>query len=340
MEFLKVGLVAGAALLAVPAMAQDCAEGQKLFEHQLILGGGICIPENPQRIAFTGAEGIPAMVLGVQPVNQNWFTKGFLRNYPGAFDAAAFASLVDTDYFPESNIETMLAVEPDVIVVVGSAGEGINKQAASVAPTIQLDIIGNAEEWRLEEQFVAALTGKEAEEQAMWNAFQDRIARLESDLEQKPGSFAIVRTIQPGIVSVATRVNVGSQLLLQAGWALGDNIQPAEDAEGNPTKFWFDLSEENLDQLHDVDYIVDLPVFPGQDPTMGEEFRANSQGWQRIPAIAAGRVIHPSGDGQQWVRTNVPYAHMIIDDVYRGVFDKEASEMGNSNPFAAWLPQD
>lgn len=336
MKRLQVAILMGAALAAAPAIAQDCAEGQRLFEHEFILGGSACIPENPQRIAFTSTDGIPALVLGVEPIVQNWFTKGFASNYPGSIDAASFSALPDIDYFPNSNIETLLTANPDLIVAVGSAGDEINKQAASIAPVILTNLIGNADNWRLEEQLVAALVGKQAEEQAMWDAFQARIEKLKADLASRPSSFAIVRVNNDGLFEVATPLILGSQLLLQAGWTLGENVVLEQDSEGKPTQFWIQLSEENLQQLNDVDYIVQLPVFPGQDPAIGDNLR-NGEAWQRLPAVKAGRVIKTSGDGQQYLRTNVPYAHMIIDDVYRGVFGKEASEMGNPNPFANWL---
>lgn len=338
MNFLKVALIAGATLLTAPAMAQECAEGQRLFEHEFILGGSACIPENPQRIAFTSTDGIAGLVLGVEPIVQNWFTKGFAVNYPGAIDPTTFSALPDIDYFPQSNVETLLAADPDLIVAVGSAGEEINKQAASIAPVILTNLIGNAEDWRLEEQMIAALVGKEAEEQAMWDAFQARIEKLKADLADTPSKFAVVRVNNDGLFEVATPLILGSQILLQAGWTLGDNVILEKDSEGKPTQFWIQLSEENLQQLNDVDYIVQLPVFPGQDASIGDNLRAG-EAWQRLPAVKAGRVITTSGDGQQYLRTNVPYAHLIIDDVYRGVFKKEASEMGNPNPFADWLAQ-
>lgn len=51
-----------AATIAAPAIAQDCAEGQRAFEHAL---GATCIPEAPQRIASLRDDAITPVLLEI-----------------------------------------------------------------------------------------------------------------------------------------------------------------------------------------------------------------------------------------------------------------------------------
>ena len=57
---------------AGPVAAEGCAEGQRALEHYL-LDGTVCVPANPERVAFAMEEIINAYVLGGESVVDSWY---------------------------------------------------------------------------------------------------------------------------------------------------------------------------------------------------------------------------------------------------------------------------
>ncbi|MBO6922473.1 MULTISPECIES: ABC transporter substrate-binding protein [Paracoccaceae] len=136
---LRIPLAAILAALALPALAQDCADGQRAFAHG---AGTTCIPENPQRIVTLHDQNglLPLMELGVTPVAsfghvQSDGTRIFRRmegydtsevewigSYRGPFDAEAVA-----------------AMEPDLIVAAPWPPEA-PELMGGIAPVVVIDM--------------------------------------------------------------------------------------------------------------------------------------------------------------------------------------------------------
>ena len=319
------------AAFAAPAFAQ-CADGERLFQHRMLLEGEACIPADPERIAFTMPEAIPAILFEQEQINQNWYSKSFLENYPGALDGEEFATLPDIDYFPESDPEILALANPDLIVGSSWVQEA-NAKVAHLAPLITIDWTDEDVNWETEQNFVATLLGKEAEEAAMMAALEARMEALRNDLGNTARSFAVV---QPGeqaaTLVVATARNFGTQIMLDAGMRLGPDHLSLDEADAIGARFWYPLSLERIHDI-DVDYLV---VLGGFDPAIADEIIA-SPIWNALPAVAEGRVFEVHGDGQQYVRENVAYAHLVIDDIYRNVLRQDPQAAGNPNPFNHWI---
>ena len=131
-------LAAAFAVLAAPASAQECAEGQRLFEHS---AGTTCIPANPQRIVTLQDQNalLPLLELGVTPVGSAGHVVDgrpvFRRMEPGmdASDVAFVGS------YREPDREAVAAQEPDLIVATPYPA-GLQGLYAPIAPTVVIDM--------------------------------------------------------------------------------------------------------------------------------------------------------------------------------------------------------
>lgn len=313
--------------IATPAFA-DCAADQRLLDHPM-LNAPVCIPTAPQRIAFTMEEIIAAYAMGQESVIDNCYFQSFRGNFPGiaaTYDVPA----VDVSYYPQSDIETMTLAAPDLIVSFTEIDN--NEKAAELALVVELKWEEETT-WRDLHGFMAILLMKEDEGQAMLDALDARIARLADDLGDTSPTFAIVRTMdEGGTLQTFTSQNFGASILQDAGMQMGPEIlSPAASAELR-NAWWYPMSSEKLQTL-DVDHLF---VLTGWEPEIEAAF-LESPLWQTLPVVAEGRVIRPQGDGEQFIRENIVYAHRVVDFAYEHVLGTTAGASGNPNLFAAWL---
>lgn len=320
-----------AALAAAPALAQGCAEGERLFDHALLQGGPQCIPAEPERIAFLHTEAIPAFLLGAETVTINGYFETFIDAYPGAVGDEWVERAVDIGYAYESDPELIARADPDLIVST-SYDDAVNAKFAAIAPMVVLDYADGGLDWRETNEFVAALLGREEALARQFAALDARVADIRDRLAERDPSVAMVRALdEGGRLQVATQSMGSLQLLEDAGLRRHEALLSVEEAARLGNAFWYELSLERIEDLA-ADFLV---VLPGWDPEVEREVRA-SPFWGMIEPVAEGRVVTPLGDGQRWVRDNVAYAHLILDDVYRDVLGLDPAEV-SPNPFADWL---
>lgn len=320
------------ATMAHSAYAKECSEGQRLFSHPHLEGESICIPEKPERIAFTMDKIISAYVLGSESVIDNWYLESFRETYPKAINDSQLKDMVYISYYPRSDPEVIASAKPDMIVT--EADIGVNKKVSHLAPTVVFRW-NEGQSWRHGHEFVGSLLGKEAEAKRSLAELDQRLARLKTDLGDKKPTFAVARVgEEQGSVQVWTELNFGSQILMSAGLKMGDDILGPKDSKALSNAWWYPLSSERLQDL-DVDYLFLLKSWAPEF----EKKMLTSPLWKTLNVVKEDRVIFAASAGQHYIRENVPYAHLIIDEVYRGVLGKEPSELGNPNPYAKWLEQ-
>lgn len=324
-------LFAGMMLLAAaPAAAKDCASDQRALDHYL-LDGTVCVPADPQRIAFTMEEIINAYVMGGESVVDNAYFQSFRKKYPGILAEDKVPS-VDIRSYPRADVETLTLANPDVIVAF--AGIENNEKAKTLAPMVEILWLDDTT-WRDLHHFMAYFLNVEAEGKAALDALDARMARLKSDLGDTPRSFAIARAgEEAGTIQVFTEKNFGAVVLQQAGMVPGDGVLSSEEAAKVGSKWNYHMSVENLEAL-DVDHFF---LMEGLSEENGAAL-LKSDLWQALPMVKEGRVISVPSDGQQFIRENIAYAHLVIDLVYEGALGKTAADAGNPNPLADWLPK-
>ncbi len=315
--------------LAGSALAEDCPEGQRLFAHAFLEGGQKCIPAKPERIAFTMEQIISAYTLGGESVVDNWYFQAFRESYPNALPNEQAAALVNLDYYPESSPESMILAEPDLIV--SSAGIPLNAQVEGVAPLVAFNWTDDAT-WRDQHDFIAALLQVEDKGAELLNGLEARIAKLDEDLGTEPRTFVIVRTMdEAASLQVFTEANFGAQLLTKAGMVMGPKILSAAESAELARPWWYQLSGEHVADLE----VNHLFLLKGWDADLEADWLRNPL-WNNLAVVKDGRVVNAVANGEHYIRENVAFAHLILDDVYRQVLGADPQEV-NPNPFADWL---
>lgn len=321
-------VIAAAALMGTPALAQDCAPDQRLYESKIIVGEAVCIPDPAERIAFIERENVIAYLLGEQLVVTDYNIGSLLRIYPNA-PKEQFEGAVETGWAGELNPERLLLADPDLIVSEDWYVD-IKEPMEQIAPVIEFreDVPGTT--WRDLSYAVANLVGKESEMEAQFATLDARVADLGSRLPEDKPTVSMV-LYRDNELSVWTSDNYALGMLLDAGFEMAPGIRSPEEAGGLYT-----LSPELISQL-EADWII--VAYPGgENNEVFEEF-AKGPIWQSLAAVKSGQVIKTSVELGHWTRNNVAFAHRVLDDVYLAMFDMQPGEGPNPNPYASWLAE-
>ncbi len=329
MMTLKFLVLAVAAFAAAPALAQDCVDGQRLFESPLIVGEAKCIPDPAERIAFIERENVIAYLLGEPIIVIDNNIENLLRIYPEA-PQEQLAGATETGWAGQLDLERLLLAEPDLIVSEEWYSD-IKASMESMAPVIEFRDEVPGTTWRDLSYAVADLVGEKEQMAAQFAALDARIADLAARLPEDKPSVSMV-LFRNNELSVWTSENYALGMLLDAGFEMGPNIRSAEEAGGLYT-----LSPELIAQI-DADWIV--VAYPGgENDAVFEEF-AKGPIWQSLGAVKSGQVITTSVELGHWTRNNVAFAHRVLDDVYLALFGMAPDEGPNPNPYAGWLAAD
>lgn len=322
---MKLLVLAAAALMGTPALAQDCGPEQRLYESRLIVGEAVCIPAAPERIAFIERENVIAYLLGQPLIVIDNNVENLLRIYPNA-PRDQLAGAVETGWAGELDLERLLLADPDLIVSEDWYTD-IKTPMEMMAPVIEFRELPGAT-WRDLSYAVADLLGKRSEIEAQFAALDERIADLGSRLPAEPPTVSMV-LFRNNELSVWTSENYALGMLLDAGFEMGPGIRSPEEGKGLYT-----LSPELIAQI-DADWIV--VAYPGgENDDAFEEFAAGPI-WQSLSAVKSGHVIRTSVTLGHWTRNNVAFAHRVLDDVYAALFDMAPDEGPHPNPYASWL---
>lgn len=321
--------------LALPATAQDCTGGQRLFDHEFLANGPMCIPEAPERIAMGTTEIVAALLLGVNSITANSDLDQFFAQYPNAIDDFEIPE-ADLGYFPDVDPELVASVEPDLIVAQPS---DVVERVRQLAPVVLLDWPAGPT-WRDEMGFVGDLLQMSDEADQIIAEVDARIADLRSRLDENPGTFALVRAVSDrAAVQVWTTRNYSVQLLQELGFVLGENVltpEQSEENEGGPFQslFIYELPLERIQDL-DVDHLFVMPYRDGDARDIVARWKADPL-WQHLNVIQEDRAIPVYGTGRHFYLAYVPFVHLVLDDVYSHVAGIDPAE-AMPNPYARWL---
>lgn len=319
---------------ALPLAAQACPDGQRVFDHEILEGGATCIPAAPDDIAFLHTNAITAHLLGQKPIVANYYLRAFFETYPGAIDQAEFDSLL---YFPKldlADLEAVIATDADLYAGMAWAPQA-NAKLAQAVPLVVAEVEDGRVGWRDFHDFTAALLDKEQEGDEMLAAVDARLARLRDAIGADGARFTVVRTMdQTEGLQVFTSEIFGAELTLAAGLQMDPDVLDPEASAAVGRTTWYQLPLERVQDLN-TDHLI---LMEGWEPEIEKQVLASPL-WQALPVVAEGRVIRAFGNGEQWIRPNAAFAHLVIDDLYRGVLGLEPAEI-DPNPFAAWLEAD
>src|SRR5262245_12194459 len=108
---LMVCLTLGLATIQAQEKTPECGAGFHLFDHEILMNGPVCIPENPQRVAYLI---YPSYLysFGVKPIG-SWGLERDATNFPMIADWIT-EGVADIGMPP--NLETLTALAPDLMI--------------------------------------------------------------------------------------------------------------------------------------------------------------------------------------------------------------------------------
>lgn len=302
-----------AALLALcaapaPALAQDCAEGQRAFAHA---AGETCIPADPQRIAALRADQITTPLLDIgAPVIATEMGRmedgsAYVRGASDIFgqDVVDAAGLIDLGGHNPPDLEAVAAVAPDLILIRGYQSEAL-EQLSAIAPTV---VVPDNMPYLDHLAFLADAAG-------MTDSYDARLERYRARLA------AAREVIGDASAITLSRFDLWEDgLWFYPNWGAVDQViddlgfaRPAIQAEA--TENIFGLSVERLPDF-DGDILIAsrAPRFGQTIPMLTGQWDGVAPFWRDLPAVQAGALYWYERD--VWVG----YSFASLDKVLDGL---------------------
>lgn len=270
-RFLVLMLALVLALSCVPALAEGTLTVTDMTGREITLEG----PAS-RIVALTASD---VEILYAIGAGDALVGRGEYCNYPAE---ALEVTSVQSGY--ETNIEQILALEPDVVLMATMAQpveqvQQLEDAGIRVIVSDAKDIAGVYESIAL----IGAVTGHDAEAEALVKSMQDAFSRYEGREDTGKSVYFEISPLQWGLWAAGK----GTFMDEIAGMLGLTNI--FADVEG-----WVEVSEEQV-LARNPDYIVTTAMYYGEGPTPVEEIMSRA-GWENIAAVQSGAVLNADND--------------------------------------------
>ena len=287
---------------------QSSSDGSAQADCQIIshVMGEACVPPNPERVIVLDTSPLDVMFeLGLKPI-----AAPKLEDYL-SYSEDQLAGIESLGSYEQPNLETMLQLQPDLILATSFDAPEIYGELSQIAPTVVAPSgdVG----WKEDLLVYAAALGKTDEAEGLLTAYEDRIQEFQqrmgdrlTEIEVSIVSFA---DYGPGLpVRIYLPDSFMGSVVEEAGLS-----RPPGQQERNWTK---ELSVERLD-IADGDAIF----FMEFDPQEGllEKVQQHPL-WAQLEAVQQGRV-YPVTYGSWVAERNIGGANRILDDLFEHLLD-------------------
>jgi len=296
---------------AAEAPAADAESNARTVEHAL---GAIDVPADPQRVVVLDAMD-NVIALGIQPVGaSNWMgtATGEQAAFPTYLDEETLAGIEWLGDNKRPNLETIVALQPDLILGRVNWHEEIYDQLAAIAPTYLVDrnAVGG---WKGMFFAYADALNRTAEAEALMDQYDARTADLAQRLEQLSPvpEVSLVRFDPDRIVVYGPEIFAGS-VMADAGVT-----RPPQQREIGRSQ------QISLEEIELIDADVLLTVAADPDESMLAELQQNPL-WSQLRAVQNEQVYPVSFD--IWVGGwTITGANLILDDLERRLLPNDAA---------------
>jgi iron complex transport system substrate-binding protein len=155
------------------------------IEHSL---GVSQVPENPQRVVTLDSSALDsAIALGMTPVGSTVF-----GDFPSYLSEETTEEITIVGDGNQPNLETIVNLNPDLILGTDIANRRIYKKLSRIAPTVLSEGSGRLGEWQKNFQLFAKALGKPETAQAEIAEYQEEVAQLRETLEAELGNLSAI----------------------------------------------------------------------------------------------------------------------------------------------------
>ncbi len=273
--FSKVALVL--ALLLVVSVLGVSAEEITVTD---MLGREVGLKGPAQRLVVLTASDVE--VLYAVGAGDTLVGRGEFVDYPAQ---ALEAPMVQSGN--ETNLEQIIALEPDAVVMAKMAQkqehvEALEKAGIPVIVTDAQDLAGTYASMRL----LGAVTGRVEQAEEAVRAMEEALLELSEKAKANPVEASVYFEVSPLEWGLWT---TGQGTFMQEIVDLLGLKNAFEDVEG-----WAQISQEQVLE-RDPDIIVTIAMYFGEGPTPIEEIRGRA-GWDALKAVAEDRVVMINAD--------------------------------------------
>jgi len=275
----------------------------RAIQHAL---GEVCVPPNPERVIVLDTSPLDVMFeLGLKPI-----ATPDLGDYL-SYSKEQLAGIESLGSNEQPNLESMLKLQPDLILATPFDAPEIYGELSQIAPTVVAPSgdVG----WKEDLRIYAAALGKTAEAEALLTAYDDRI----QEFQQRMGA-----RISETEVSIVSFADYGPGLPVRIYLAdsfMGSVVEEAglPRPPGQRERTWTkELSVERLD-IADGDAIFFMEFDPQEGPL--EKVQQHPL-WSQLEAVQQGR-IYPVNYGSWVAERNIGGANRILDDLFEHLLD-------------------
>lgn len=269
--------------------------------------GETCVPLNPERVVALNSSAIDTLlVLEMKPV-------GVISN---TVDLLGDRTMDITKVGQEGtvNLETIVKLQPDLIIGSVYNDENIYPQLSQIAPTVLRDGETNGE-WQEDLLFNAEVLGKKEEAQQLLAEYEQRLADFQAQMGQRlqEVEISLVR-VYPEQISIYLNNSFAGTILEDAGLS-----RPDFQSQGIRGKapFQIMISREET-SLADGDVIFLWTYGTSAEIKSQAESQLNQLKndplWQQLGAVKNGQVyqIPP-----YWNVPSLMAANRVVDDLFR-----------------------
>ena len=245
------------------------------------------IPMRPERVA-TNVETLTTnlLLLGIQPLTGPEDVAGWNAPYVDLLpDNVSIEGVTDSGVTEETNLETLLLAEPEVIMTYPYTAETFYEDFSEIAPTVVVER-GENGDWRERFAREAAYLDREAEAAEVE-------ARYEATLEALSGftdlNIAFVRRPNSGTFRMDAQGSFPGSVMRDAGLGLVTVPEGVGEFDGSSVQ---NISQERLDILQNADLIV-TPDWTGAGFSEEPDLAGLSSFalWDTLPAVQNDRVL-------------------------------------------------
>ncbi|MEM7333548.1 MAG: ABC transporter substrate-binding protein [Chloroflexota bacterium] len=315
---LAVGIVVW--VRSEPRTVTECDTGLRLVEHYK---GGICIPENAQKVVSTSmttnqffvAIGHP---LGMMTEALDYATAadipGLYQRLRDINEAADVFDLGRADGGAARNLEMLTQIDPDVIISEFPVGD-LEKPASLIAPVL---IVSHLDGWKAVTRYAGDLIEEEAAAEELLEAYEERVQILQDQFDDPSEITLSGVSIYHNRTVLLLPTSFFGQVARDVGFTFPDEQLTLVSTSTNP--FEYEFSNERIDLL-DADYLFlyagladeYLDNFDTSSDTLVDSLRSEPL-YQTLSVVESGNVHEVD---VYWGTSGIYSAHYILDDLFR-----------------------
>jgi iron complex transport system substrate-binding protein len=309
---LIVGCTGGFPLSRSPTPAIAPSGPVRTIDHAM---GTTQVPENPQRVVVIDSAALDsALALGVKPIGSTIY--GEIPQYLG--DQTQGIEIVGEANQP--NLESILKLQPDLILGTKVSTERIYRPLSRIAPTVLTEGSGRSGDWKENFLLFAAALGKTERANQLIEEYQQRVSELRTQ-------FNRVREKSVEETQISTLVTgegrVGFYTLNSFPGSVLQDIGFARPPAQTRPRGWAEMvSREDLDSLDgDIIFLIHSPQ--SEDSLALEAFTADPI-WSQLNAVQQDQIYQV--DNEVWIAgRSILAAHKILDDITQALLETRAN---------------